>query len=268
MAVPSKSKAIERLRNVLNKIPELKKLRYDSQEFTRWHRDARVAIAYTFGNDSIHIKEFDGISFTLWVVSTATSDSDYQSAYWRGLDSTVPVIESMIYEIKEYWEDGQPLNVSDITAKPPTDTDKVFVVHGHDESARETVARFLEKLELTPIILHEQPNGGRTIIEKFEDYAEVGFAVILLTPDDIGASGGSADELGCRARQNVILELGFFLGRLGRDRVCALVKGDVETPSDYDGVVYTEFDDGGGWRMKLVRELKNAGFDADANLVL
>ena len=68
-----------------------------------------------------------------------------------------------------------------------------------------------------------------------------------------------------RARQNVILELGVFLGKLGRKHVCPLVKGDVETPSDYDGVVYTKLDDAGGWKMKLVQELKAAGFDVDAN---
>ena len=73
------------------------------------------------------------------------------------------------------------------------------------------------------------------------------------------------DKLRPRARQNVILELGFFLGWLGRERVCPLVKGDMETPSDYDGVVYTKLDEADGWKMKLVRELKAAGFDIDAN---
>ena len=121
-------------------------------------------------------------------------------------------------------------------------------------------------MEIEPVILHEQPNKGRTIIEKFEDYAGVGFAVILLTSDDVGKlNDDGASELKPRARQNVILELGFFLGKLGRQRVCPLVKGNVETPSDYDGVVYTNFDDAGGWQLKLVRELKSAGFNVDAN---
>src|ERR1035438_6975181 len=71
-------------------------------------------------------------------------------------------------------------------AVPPL-TKKVFVVHGHDDEAKEKVARFLERLKLEPIILHEQPNEGRTVIEKFEVFADVGFAVVLLTPDDVGA---------------------------------------------------------------------------------
>ena len=117
------------------------------------------------------------------------------------------------------------------------DTKKVFLVHGHDISAKESVARFLEKLQLTPVILHEQANEGRTIIEKFEAYADVGYAVVLLTPDDVGATSSSPEKLAGRARQNVILELGYFTGKLGRRRVCGLFKPGVEVPSDFHGVL-------------------------------
>ena len=144
-------------------------------------------------------------------------------------------------------------------------TNKVFIIHGRDESARETVARFLQDLSLEAVILHEKPNKGRTIIEKFEDYADVEFAVVLLTPDDVGALREKKPELHPRARQNVILELGFFIGRLGRERVCVLKKDVVEAPSDYEGVAYTDLDDGGGWKIELVRELKSAGFGIDTS---
>jgi predicted nucleotide-binding protein len=97
---------------------------------------------------------------------------------------------------------------------------------------KESVARFLEKLDLRPIILHEQPNKGRTVIEKFEAHSDVGFAVVLLTPDDVGGLASSPDKLSRRARQNVILELGYFIGKLGRAKVCALYKEGVEIPSD------------------------------------
>lgn len=138
-------------------------------------------------------------------------------------------------------------------------TREIFVVHGHDGEAKETVARFLEKLELDPIILHEQPNQGRTLIEKFETSSSgVAFAVVLLTPDDLGGVAGDSPELHPRARQNVILELGYFLGRLGRTRVCALHKGGVELPSDFQGVVYIEFDPAGAWRTKLAQEFVEA----------
>ncbi len=186
----------------------------------------------------------------------------------RGLKRAASVLDSMIDEIEEYWEeDDKSSDISDRSVRIPADSNEVFVIHGHEDAARETVARFLERLSLDPVILHEQPNKGRTIIEKFEDYADAGFAVVLLTPDDVGALATDRDNLKPRARQNVILELGFFIGTLGRERVCALKKHGVETPSDYDGVVYTDLDDAGAWKMELVRELKAAGYRVDANRV-
>ncbi|TPJ52379.1 nucleotide-binding protein [Mesorhizobium sp. B2-6-4] len=146
-----------------------------------------------------------------------------------------------------------------------TESNKVFIVHGHDEGALHGLARFLEKLGLEAIVLKEQPNQGRTIIEKYEDYAkEVGFAVVLLTPDDLASSASETDQ-NKRARQNVIFELGYFAGRLGRGRVCLLRKGDVEMPSDLFGVIYTEMDSTEGWKTKLVLELKAAKLTFDAN---
>ncbi|NTW88534.1 MAG: nucleotide-binding protein, partial [Desulfobulbaceae bacterium] len=118
---------------------------------------------------------------------------------------------------------------------------------------------------LEVIILHEQPNVGQTIIEKFERYADVAFAVVLLTPDDIGGKQESEPVLKPRARQNVIFELGFFFGRLARNHVAALIKGDVEKPSDYDGVGYIQMDRAGAWKIELARELKAAGLKVDLN---
>jgi predicted nucleotide-binding protein len=138
---------------------------------------------------------------------------------------------------------------------------KVFIVHGHDEAAREAVARFLEKIGFEVVILHEQVNRGRTIIEKFEASGDVGFVVVLLTPDDEGGKVGATAQK--RARQNVILEWGYFIGRLGRSRVCALKKGDVELPSDILGIVWETFDEHDAWKRKLAKELEGAGFQID-----
>lgn len=143
---------------------------------------------------------------------------------------------------------------------------KVFIVHGHDETAKQTVARFCEKIGFEVVILHEQPSRGRTIIEKIEDHHDVGFAIIILTPDDVG--GKPECNPSPRARQNVVLELGYFLGRLGRSKVMALKKGEIEVPSDFDGVVYQDYDDHGAWKQALGRELKAAGFDIDGNLIM
>ena len=150
-------------------------------------------------------------------------------------------------------------------------TRKVFIVHGHDETMKEAVARALVKLDLEPVILHEQPNKGRTIIEKFSDYADVGFAIVLLSGDDFAyAKDSDVDNKKSRARQNVILELGYFIGKLGREHVLPLYKEepDFEIPSDYSGVLFTSFDNKGMWQLNLVKELKACGFEVDANKLL
>lgn len=146
---------------------------------------------------------------------------------------------------------------------------RVFLVHGHDDEAKQAAARFLEKLGLQPIILHEQADSGRTIIEKFETYSDdISFAVILLTPDDIGAAASDPQHLVGRARQNVILELGYFMGRLGRTKVCALHKGVIELPSDYQGILYVNMDRDGAWRTKLAQELVQAKLSIDLRALI
>lgn len=149
----------------------------------------------------------------------------------------------------------------------PLGNTKVFVVHGHDAGAKETIARFIEQQGLEAVILHEKASRGMSIPEKLAAHGDVGFAVILLTPDDFGRAAAETDEKP-RARQNVILELGYFVGRLGRDRVCALLKGTVDLPTDYVGTVYVPLDDGGAWRMDLAKEMDAAGYDIDFNKVM
>ena len=152
---------------------------------------------------------------------------------------------------------------------PGTNGHNIFLVHGHDERVLHETARFLETLEQDVVVLREQPNQGRTIIEKFEDHADVGFAVVLLTGDDRGGPTGNAyDAQSPRARQNVVFELGYFIGRLGRKRVCALYVPGVEIPSDYSGVLYLKFDEQGAWKLSLAKELKAAGLPVDMNLAL
>jgi len=142
---------------------------------------------------------------------------------------------------------------------------RVFLVHGHNEETKQAVARVLERLDLQPIILHEQPDMNRTIIEKFEAHADVGFAVVLMTADDRGGpSQAEPDTYRPRTRQNVLLEMGFFLGRLGRGRVCVLYDPAVEMPSDYSGVLYKRLDDP-AWKWELAREIDAAGIPVDLN---
>lgn len=145
---------------------------------------------------------------------------------------------------------------------------RVFIVHGHDESAQNKAARFVEKLGFEAIILHEKASSGRTIIEKIEHYSDVGFAIVLYTPDDVGNVKSKADSLNVRARQNVVFEHGYLIGRLGRENVSALVDGKLELPNDISGVVYINLDEGANWQLQLAKEMKQSGYNIDMNKLI
>ena len=187
------------------------------------------------------------------------------------MQGATPVLK----EIAHVNRDAQSESANRETASPTVAVAKspvangVFIVHGRALGTKDTVVRFLIDLQLAPIVLQELPGKGRTIAEKFEDHAsDAGFAVVIFTPDDKGSLAGEGSESQPRARQNVIFELGFFIGKLGRSKVSVLHKGEVEIPSDYAGVEYIVFDDTGGWKSNLIRELRSAGFDVDANLAI
>jgi len=146
--------------------------------------------------------------------------------------------------------------------------DRVLIVHGRNEEAKEKVARFLMKLQLEPVLLDEQAARGRTLIEKFETQWPVAFVVVLLTGDDVGGPASEPRKLRPRARQNVIFELGFSIAKLNRERVCALYEEGVELPSDFHGVEYKPLDAAGAWKAKLARELHEAGLRFDPLRIL
>lgn len=266
----SKEKATEKISVLIDRIDELQKIARGSAQFKKWIRDTQVALEHIFGKESRHITDFNQIRYSPGVVSSSTPEQKFQQRYVEGLENAKHVLVSMTEEIQEYWEEknGEELAGQDNHLGTPLhllDSNKVFIIHGHDGGTKETVARFISQLGLEPIILHEQPSQGRTIIEKFEDHSDVGYAIALITPDDIGSSIKEQENTRQRARQNVIFEFGYFLGKLGRHKVAGLVKGDIEVPSDYSGVLYIPIDEPGAWRFLLIKELKSAGYDVDAN---
>ncbi|WP_244972645.1 TIR domain-containing protein [Pseudomonas salomonii] len=154
----------------------------------------------------------------------------------------------------------------DITVSPlvpvPRNKPSVFIVHGRDNEAKQEVSRFIESLGLKAIVLHEQASGGKTIIEKIEHYAkDADFALALYTPCELGlgVSEGNVPPKN-RARQNVVFEHGYLMGKLGRENVCALKKGDIKIPNDISGVVYVDLDPAGAWKAEVVRELRGCGY--------
>lgn len=267
---PNKSDALSKLADLIAKVEELSNLRHDSPEFSKWKRATELALRNIFGEKAKNVDEFSSLSYSPMIISMGGGDGQFQRPYLSGLQSAKALLESMVEEIDEYWRDESAQASSpEVTHAPQlAGTSKnVFVVHGRDDGTKETIARFVSNLGYVPVILHEQPSGGKTVIEKFEKNADACFAIALLTPDDMGGLSGDTD-LKPRARQNVIFEFGYFIGRLSRLRVCAITKGEVELPSDYAGVVYIPLDSAGAWRLLLLREMKAAGLSVDANKVL
>jgi len=218
----------------------------------------RASLIQAFGDGTSEFMAFAGAATlrpTSSVAITGVKSERFQSRFKNIISQSISKLDAAITFLNE--QRDQEENIQD--ANSGVDSKKVFIVHGHDKEVKLDVANFLNGIGLQPIILHEQANKGQTIIEKLHRHSDCGFAVVLLTPDDVG--GENDASLQPRARQNVILELGYFIGCLGRDKVSALIKGVVETPSDFDGVVYTEMDAGGGWKFQLLHELSAAGYD-------
>lgn len=169
-------------------------------------------------------------------------------------------------------ERGTVTRVKRATAGKASGGERVFIVHGHDDSMRLEIKQFIDKLGLKPIVLQDEPNSGLTVLEKLEKHRdEASFAIVLLSPDDMGYSRKDGPEKArARARQNVVLELGMMIGVLGRGHVAVLHHGNIEMPSDIVGLVYIAYerDYADSANVRIARELRNAGFDVDLNHVM
>lgn len=221
-----------------------------SDVYRNWYFATLSAVKQAFGVAHDNVKQFQQPVRDFDINRDANDETMY-----RWLDAQQKLLDLFISE----------LAAANLGVAAPSDK-KVFLVHGHDPEMKETVARFIQNLGLEPTILSEQVHKGRTIIEQIEAHTDVPFGIVLLAPDDVGTEKGQEHELKPRARQNVILELGFLMGRLGRDRVCAIRKGSVEIPSDFHGILWIGWEE--DWKMKLIKELKAAGIDVDLNKIL
>jgi len=247
----------------INSEEDLQKCRAEQSKWSKYNTELLTRL---FDNDSI-AKEYNrGVG---GIVPHGAEFGWFVNQFRKRMDGSITRLEAILDRLELIPEAvGVPTSsVASDQASPPPGSD-VFVVHGHDKAAKESVSRFIEKLDLHPIVLHEQPNEGRTIIEKFEDYSNVGFAIVILTPDDIGGPRNKSDEQKPRARQNVIFELGYFVGKIGRRKVCALYKEDVDMPSDYSGVLYIPMDPRNAWKLELAKEMKQAGLKVDLNKII
>lgn len=225
---------------------------------------------YTNSQDTINAyHDWFNLSITLFSRYFDDTNSDYQK--FKSVDNSgnghkLSCNFNQIQGVYSILCDKIKNKISENSKINKIENKKIFIVHGHDNTMKLEVDSFLKQLEFETIILNNQANNGNTIIEKLEENSNVGFAIVLLSPCDEGRRKGT-NELRSRARQNVILELGYFIGLLGRTRVCTLKKTDVEEPSDFTGIVYTDYDNAGGWKLLLVRELRSAGYNLDMNKI-
>jgi predicted nucleotide-binding protein len=278
LSVAEQRSAIARLETRIREISEIDVSTIaagDDSPIANLEQRIHATLASIYGENSAEFNRLIGaasLDATTYYLILGGGDSgppiqEIRQGVERGKQRATAILQGQVDALKESLE----FSSTDVTATghhvsiaaEPKLSDEVFIVHGRDEAAKEAVARFVQRAGLKPVILHEQPNGGKTIIEKFEKHgSRAGFAIIIATPDDVGGlavAQGVEPQLSPRARQNVIGEMFWFAGRLGRDKVCALVKGDVEMPSDFAGVVYTPMDDHGGWKAKLLKEFTTAG---------
>lgn len=230
----------------------------DTSEWLEWKTRVNNIVVKSMAPDS------PAVSMTHAAMAIATYGHGFdnfkraKSILIKALENTRDALVEDIYgELKE----------TESESSNPTLSNKVFVVHGHDSELKSDVERFIHEIGLEPIVLHRQVDAGNTVIEKFEEHSDVGYAFILLTPDEQATTIDQIDMpeekriTEYRARPNVIFEFGYFIGKLGRSRVCCLHKGNVSVPSDLAGLVYKEVDDSiDSQAYAIIKELKNAGY--------
>jgi predicted nucleotide-binding protein len=259
-------RAIEELRKLRDQAgtPEVQR---EGPEHAAWKAKVNEVIKSALGNDSEMLREFSNIRYHIGIYSGAPGEAEENAKFFASrVDRAVALLDAAIYLLELQAEpEGQQA-----VANRAVPTGPIFVVHGHDDAHKYELMRLLDRtaIESDSIVLHEKASSGATILEKLERHAQTAScAVVLLTGDDEGRLRGDDAPLRPRGRQNVILELGMFIGLLGRSHVVVLKDPDVEEPSDLYGLVYIPLDSARAWRYELLKELAAIGIKVDANRI-
>jgi predicted nucleotide-binding protein len=242
---------------------------YDSgvskPEFKAWRDDVIRFLKKKYGNNSHEAASFEKIEFYNMYLVVDVIDGQFIENKNKVKDLFNKELQTAILYLKNYESDDNSDSEEKQNVKTnKTNNENVFIVHGRNDGVKAEVANFLLKLGIKPIVLHEQTNRGQTIIEKFEKHSDVKAAIILFTCDDLGKYKDDS-KLEKRARQNVIFEAGYFIGKLGRENTIILLEDGLKIPSDLDGYTYIEIDKKQSWELALAKELKGLGFNIDMN---
>lgn len=249
----------EKFKGICDEIPRLIDARvvYGDPGFIKWRTKSERFLSKHFGEGSAELSSFKRVILIPPGINRLKTHEDYVMECRKYLQREQARFQAYLEEMEENEESVELLKQA--SSKEEKDYKSVFIVHGHNEELKQSVARLIEKQGLEAVILHEQPNQGATIIEKFEQNSNVGAAICLFTSDDIGR-GKKENEEKNRARQNVVFEAGFFMGKLGRKHVIIIYEQGVELPSDMQGIAYTE-----NWEFGVLKELKGIGYEIDLN---
>ncbi len=254
----------DRLNEIINEIDELidKKVDDTSPDFQAWKVKTEEFIIDQYGKEGPVYEDFKSRTFTTFALYAPNPHEKHVNACREDLQCVKKILQECLKGMTE------STDVIDDKFMKEKQCTKIFIVHGHDVELKESVARIVECQGITPIILDEQVNKGSTIIEKFEENANVSAAICLFTADDYG---GEAQEgligKGMRARQNVVFETGYMMAKLGRENIIIIGDMNIEIPSDLEGIVQIDRNKE-DYRMRLLKELKNIGYDIDANKLI
>lgn len=298
-----KGKKDNRLDDLKRLIDEIEKVRIKprlSPKFKSWHRDTLDALERLFGRKSRQVKDFEAIRYNLATFSNKTPESKFEEAFQHGLMNAAVMLSSASKDLQagepkrepniKPTEDREPEPILDKPAIVPRVADpvtpavraildgsstpaakespaivkramaatgkKIFLVYANDLGIKDDVSSFLSKVEISPIVLKESATSSVSLIDELEKYDDVQYAIVMLNPDASGISESS------------VYELGLIVGKLGRNQVCGLVKNQIDILANYSGVSYVPIDPAGAWKFLLIKQLKDAGFDVDANLAL
>lgn len=250
-------RAAQLIKRQIDQIDGLLELAYNDPEVRKWDNMTEQILIKSFGKPHDNLSDFFSARHG-GVVRMGMYPDELQLEYQENLTKCKKLLEGFIEQLDLF---AEPIIDKSQTEDKKDLSKKVFIVHGHDDTAKSELALIISSLGFEPIILHEQANEGMTLIEKLEKHSDVGYAFILLTPDDVGSSANQRENLHARARQNVVFEFGLFAGKLGRNRVCCIYKGDIELPSDLHGLVYIPFTNSiNEKQIDIIRELKAAGY--------
>ena len=254
----------ERLKSIISEAQLLINKRVDSTniEFQTWLNKAKGFIITIFDEKDYHFSSFASIRF--WEIDYVKLNGyapsiDQVEVCKNGLLKAIGQLNNILEYLED--SDSQTDNLKKNPNRSPSDYRRVFIVHGHDGELKQAVARIIEKQNIEAIVLSEKVNQSKTIIEKIEKHSDVGGAICLFTADDLGKEKNETEEQS-RARQNVVFEAGFFMGKLGRENIVFLADQGIEMPSDLSGILYTNTKN---WELDLLKELKAMGYNIDLN---